>query len=88
MKTEKNRIVAIILALCFGNLGLHRFYMGKLDGILYLLFSWTSIPHIISICQGIMFMCIKDEQFKALCSDRSLTDNFNDVSDAIKKLLE
>lgn len=37
MKSEKSKIVALVLCICGGFLGLHRFYVGKMkSGILYL----------------------------------------------------
>ena len=42
---KKNKVIAAILALLFGGLGLHKFYLGKiLWGVIYLLFCWTGIP--------------------------------------------
>lgn len=45
---EKDRTIAIILAISFGLFGIHRFYLGDTKkGALYLLFCWTGIPGII-----------------------------------------
>ena len=68
---KRNKIVAAFLAWFFGNWGLHRFYMGKWDGILYLIFSMTYIPLIISIIQGIQYMIITDEAFQKKCNYNS-----------------
>lgn len=44
-----------MLAFFLGGLGVHKFYAGKIGtGIIYLLFSWTFIPEIISIFEGII----------------------------------
>lgn len=41
---QKNRITAALLALVFGGIGVHRFYLGKIvSGIFYLLLCWTFI---------------------------------------------
>lgn len=50
MKRKKNQRVALILAILFGFIGIHRFYLRKIkSGILYLLFSWTFIPTLFTI---------------------------------------
>ena len=65
---EKNKYVAAILAILLGNFGIHKFYMGKtLIGIVYIVFSWTCIPAIIGFFQGITYLFIKEEKFKAKC---------------------
>lgn len=61
----KNKIVAAILALLLGGLGIHKFYLGQNGkGVLYLLFCWTYIPAIIAFVEGIMILCSNDENFQ------------------------
>lgn len=56
VRTGKNRITAAILAFLFGGLGIHKFYLGKAFwGIMYLVFSWTFIPLILGIIEGLIF---------------------------------
>ncbi len=46
---RKSDVVAILLAFFLGSFGAHRFYLGENGwGILYVLFCWTFIPHLIS----------------------------------------
>lgn len=61
----KNKIVAAILALLLGGLGIHKFYLGQSGkGILYLIFCWTYIPSILAFIEGIMMLCSNDENFQ------------------------
>ncbi|MDE5654076.1 MAG: TM2 domain-containing protein [Clostridia bacterium] len=61
----KNKYVAGILAILLGDLGIHKFYLGKIgSGILYLLFCWTGIPAIIGLIEGIIYLCTDDETFQ------------------------
>lgn len=61
----KNKIVAAILAIFFGGLGIHKFYMGKIGmGIVYLLFCWTGIPEFIGFIEGIIYLCSNDENWQ------------------------
>lgn len=61
----KNKIVAIILAIFLGGLGIHKFYLGQSGkGILYLIFCWTYIPGILAFIEGIMMACSNDENFQ------------------------
>lgn len=60
----RNRVIAAILAILLGGFGAHRFYFGQIWlGILYLLFSWTSIPSIVGIIEGILYLLMSDEDF-------------------------
>ena len=44
----KNKIVAAILAILLGSLGVHKFYLGQtFKGILFLIFCWTYIPSVL-----------------------------------------
>ena len=61
----KNKIVAALLAILLGGLGIHKFYLGQTGkGVLYLLFCWTYIPGILAFIEGIMILCSKDENFQ------------------------
>lgn len=61
----KNKIVAALLALLLGGLGIHKFYLGQTGkGVLYLVFCWTYIPGILAFIEGIMMLCSNDEDFQ------------------------
>lgn len=61
----KSKIVAGILAILLGGLGIHKFYLGKKGmGIIYLLFCWTYIPGFIGFIEGIIILCSNDENFQ------------------------
>ncbi len=49
---RKSDVVAILLAFFLGSFGAHRFYLGENGwGILYVLFCWTFIPHLVSFVE-------------------------------------
>lgn len=61
----KNKVVAGILAIFFGWIGVHDFYLGRTgSGILKLIFSWTGIPAIIAFIEGIIILASNDENFQ------------------------
>jgi TM2 domain-containing membrane protein YozV len=57
----KSKVVAGVLALFLGGLGIHRFYLGQWWGLFYLLFCWTFIPSIIALVEAIVFFCTSDD---------------------------
>jgi TM2 domain-containing membrane protein YozV len=60
----KDKTAAGILALIFGGLGVHWFYLGRTGrGILYLLFFWTFIPAMIGFIDGIVLLSTDDDAF-------------------------
>jgi len=63
----KNRKGAAILAFT-GTLipiaGLHKFYLGQpVWGLLYLLLSWTPIPHVASAIEGVWYLFQNEDEF-------------------------
>lgn len=63
--SSRNRIVAAILAILLGGLGTHKFYLGKAGwGILYFIFSWTFIPAILGLFEGIIYLTMSDSEFQ------------------------
>ncbi len=67
--TPKNRQVSIILA--FAGViapvaGFHKFYLGQpFWGIVYLLFSWTPIPHIASAIDAVWYLTQDSTHFES-----------------------
>jgi TM2 domain-containing membrane protein YozV len=60
----KNKVAAGLLGILLGSFGAHKFYLGKIgQGILYLIFSWTGIPGIIGLIEGIIYLTKSDEEF-------------------------
>ena len=59
------RVLAAVLAIVFGGLGAHKFYLGKMVwGIVYLLLCWTGIPTIIGFIEGLIYLCTSDQEFE------------------------
>jgi TM2 domain-containing membrane protein YozV len=64
--STRSKVVAGLLALFLGGLGIHKFYLGKGGlGVLYLVFCWTFIPAIIGFFEGIILLVMSDESFAA-----------------------
>lgn len=61
----KNKMVAGLLAILLGGIGVHKFYLGQSGkGIMYILFCWTYIPAILGLIEGITILCSNDENFQ------------------------
>lgn len=59
----KRRVLAGSLALMLGGLGIHRFYLGQLWGLFYLLFCWTLVPALIAIIEGVVILLTDQERW-------------------------
>ena len=60
----KNKVVAALLALFLGSIGIHKFYLGQnVAGVIYLIFSWTFIPGIIAFFEFIGLLLMSDDVF-------------------------
>jgi len=47
-----DKVVYLVLCFFFGFIGVHKFYAGKIGaGIMYVIFSWTTIPAIIAFIE-------------------------------------
>ena len=61
---RNNRKEAGVIALIFGGLGIHKFYIGKYgQGILYAVFCWSFVPFFLGIADGVHYLTETDEQF-------------------------
>lgn len=63
-ENQKNKIVAILLAYFLGTFGAHKFYLGKTkQGILFILFSITGIPTILSLIDCIRYLIMSNKEW-------------------------
>jgi TM2 domain-containing membrane protein YozV len=61
---QRSKIAAGVLGILLGSFGAHKFYLGQTGlGILYLLFFWTTIPGIVGLIEGIIYLTMTDEAF-------------------------
>lgn len=68
VSVRKERIVAVLLALFLGGLGIHHFYMNRpWLGVLCILFVWTFIPAIIALIEAVVYLCMSDDSFQRMC---------------------
>ena len=63
-KTPKSKLTAGLLGIFLGGFGAHKFYLGNTGlGFLYLIFCWTYIPSIVGFIEGIVYLCMSEEEF-------------------------
>jgi TM2 domain-containing membrane protein YozV len=71
----KNKIVAGVLGILLGWLGIHHFYLGSMvAGVVYLAVSLVTcgfIPFILGLVEGIMLLVMDDAQFDARYNARA-----------------
>ena len=59
-----NKLVAALLAIILGGLGIHKFYLHKpAQGIFYLLFCWTGLPMLIGFIEGLVYLSMSESNF-------------------------
>lgn len=62
----RSRIVAGVLAVVAGGIGLHKFYLGRPGwGIVYILLIWTGISVVLGLIEGIYLLTMREEAFLA-----------------------
>lgn len=60
----KNKIIAGVLAIFLGGLGIHNFYLKQIPfGLAHLLFCWTFISAIAGLIEGIILLTTDDQTF-------------------------
>jgi TM2 domain-containing membrane protein YozV len=66
MNRGKQKVVAGILGILIGGLGIHHFYLGSMGaGVVCLLLSCVGIGPLLGLIEGIMLLIMKDEEFEA-----------------------
>ena len=60
----RQKMIQSALAIFLGTVGAHKFYQGKTwQGVLYFLFSWTTIPTWIGMLEGIRYLFMPTDDF-------------------------
>lgn len=60
----QTKLIQSALAIFLGSFGAHKFYQGKtLQGVLYFLLSWSTLPMWISLVEGIRYLFMPIEDF-------------------------
>lgn len=68
---RRNKLVAALLAIFLGGIGIHKFYLGRTGwGIAYLLCFWTFIPALVGIIEGILYLVMSEAEFARKYGDR------------------
>lgn len=62
-----NKALYVAMALLFGTFGVHKFCAGRVwMGLLYLVLSWTGIPTVIGIIEGVVAAFKPTDSFGAV----------------------
>ncbi len=70
---RNSRREAGVIAIVFGGLGMHKFYIGKYgQGILYAVFCWSFVPALLGVAEGIHYLSESDEEFAEELLPKSL----------------
>src|SRR5262249_49237648 len=60
----KDKTTAAILALLFGSIGIHKFYLGRpAAGVMYLLFCWTLVPTLLAFVDCLVLALMERDDF-------------------------
>ena len=60
----QTKLIQSALAIFLGSFGAHKFYQGKtIQGILFFLLSWTTLPMWVSLAEGIRYLFMPVEDF-------------------------
>lgn len=65
MQQPKDKMVAGILAILLGGLGIHHFYLGNTQrGIIYIVLACVGVSPILGLIDGIMYLTKPDDVFQ------------------------
>lgn len=53
-RSRKSETTGLVLGLFLGGIGAHRFYLGDVKGILYVVFCWTLIPAVVALVEAFL----------------------------------
>jgi|GEM_PF-326129 len=69
--SDKNKWVALILAVALGSFGAHKFYLGKYaQGFIYLALFWTFIPMFVAFVEALIYLFTPEDSFSSRYAQR------------------
>lgn len=98
LSKPKNRKIAAILAFTGTVIpiaGIHKFYLGQpLWGVVYVLLSWTPIPHVASAIEGFWYLVQNSDEFDrnfnmnvvSTVSPTATSQQVNALAEALRQL--
>ena len=70
---DTDQVVAGLLAILVGWLGVHKFYQGNMKmGVLYLCLFWTTIPGLLALIEGILMLVADEDEYHEKYADGSI----------------
>lgn len=61
---RKSKLIAGLLALLLGGIGIHKFYLERpFQGLLYLLLCWTLVPALFGFIEGLNYLSMSQRVF-------------------------
>lgn len=70
---DNDQVVAGILAILVGGLGVHKFYQGNMrNGVIYLCLCWTMIPALLGLIEGILMLVADEREYDEKYADGSI----------------
>lgn len=68
--SDSDQTTVGLLAILLGIFGAHKFYQGRTKlGVLYLCFSWTIIPGVLGVIEGILILVADEEEYAQKYAD-------------------
>lgn len=75
---ERNRVTAALLAMFFGGVGAHKFYLGRAgQGVVYILFCWTFVPAVVAFIEGLIYLAMGDTAFQQKYVEGIFADRYD-----------
>lgn len=70
---DSEQVIAGLLAVLLGGLGVHKFYQGNMrNGVLYLCLFWTAIPAVLGLIEGILMLLADESEYEEKWADGSI----------------
>lgn len=67
----RDRQASALLAIFLGTVGAHKWYLRRpWEAILYCVFFWTFIPTVLGVMEGIWYLSLSDDEFRARVVER------------------